>query len=56
VRGSRVVKLLPLLGSLCATIARQTGVSFRTAEVHRSRIMEKLGAKNSVDLVRIALS
>src|SRR5262249_32522116 len=35
---------------------RQLGISPRTTEVHRSRIMEKLGAKNTVDLVHIVLS
>ena len=35
---------------------RQLGISPRTIEVHRSRIMEKLGAKNTVDLVHIVLS
>jgi PAS domain S-box-containing protein len=32
---------------------RQLGISFRTIEIHRARIMEKLGAKNAADLVRI---
>jgi two-component system response regulator FixJ len=35
---------------------RQLGISPRTIEVHRARIMDKLGAKNAADLVRIALS
>ena len=35
---------------------RQLGISPRTIEVHRARIMEKLGAKNAADLVRIVLS
>lgn len=30
---------------------RLLGISPRTIEVHRAHIMEKLGAKNSVDLV-----
>ena len=30
-------------------------LSPRTVEVHRARIMEKLGAKNAADLVRIVL-
>lgn len=34
---------------------RHLGVSPRTVEVHRARIMEKLGARNAADLVRIAL-
>lgn len=35
---------------------RELGISPRTIEVHRARIMEKLGARNAADLVRIVLS
>lgn len=35
---------------------RHLGISTRTFEVHRANIMEKLGARNAADLVRIALS
>ncbi|SHL56466.1 response regulator transcription factor [Roseibium suaedae] len=34
---------------------RLLGISPRTVEVHRARIMEKLGARNAADLVRIVL-
>lgn len=34
---------------------RSLGISPRTVEVHRARIMEKLGARNAADLVRIVL-
>lgn len=34
---------------------RELGISPRTVEVHRARIMEKLGAKNAADLMRIVL-
>jgi two-component system response regulator FixJ len=34
---------------------RRLGISPRTIEVHRARIMDKLGAKNAADLVRITL-
>ena len=34
---------------------RHLGISPRTIEVHRARIMEKLGAKNAADLVRIVM-
>jgi FixJ family two-component response regulator len=34
---------------------RRLGISPRTVEVHRARIMTKLGAKNAADLVRIVL-
>lgn len=35
---------------------RNLGISPRTVEVHRARIMEKLGARNAADLVRIVLT
>jgi FixJ family two-component response regulator len=35
---------------------RRLNISPRTIEVHRARIMDKLGAKNAADLVRIVLS
>ena len=36
--------------------AHRLGITTRTFEVHRAHIMEKLGAKNAADLVRMALS
>ncbi len=35
---------------------RELGISPRTIEVHRARVMEKLGAKNTADLMRIILT
>lgn len=35
---------------------RELGISPRTIEVHRARVMEKLGARNAADLVRIVLT
>lgn len=35
---------------------RRMGISTRTFEVHRAHIMEKLGARNAADLVRITMS
>jgi two-component system, LuxR family, response regulator FixJ len=35
---------------------RRLGISPRTIEVHRARIMDKIGARNAADLVRIVLS
>jgi two-component system, LuxR family, response regulator FixJ len=35
---------------------RDLGISPRTVEVHRARIMDKLAAKNAADLMRIVLS
>jgi FixJ family two-component response regulator len=37
-------------------IAATYGISPRTVEVHKSRIMEKVGARNVAELVRFALS
>lgn len=35
-------------------IARELGISYRTVEIHRSHIMQKLAADSVVDLVQIA--
>ena len=35
---------------------RDLGISPRTIEVHRARVMEKLGARNTADLMRIILT
>jgi FixJ family two-component response regulator len=43
-------------GSTNKEAGRQLGISFRTIEIHRKRIMEKLGARTAGDLIRIALS
>lgn len=37
-------------------VGEELGISPRTIEVHRARIMDKLGARNTADMVRIALS
>lgn len=36
-------------------IARGLGISPRTVEVHRARLMRQLGARNVADVLRIAL-
>lgn len=36
-------------------IAADIGLSFRTVEVHRRHIMEKIGARNTAELVRLAI-
>ncbi len=36
-------------------IAAQLGLSYRTVEVHRRHIMEKVGARNAAELVRLAI-
>jgi DNA-binding CsgD family transcriptional regulator len=40
-------------GASSKEAGRRLAISPRTIEVHRARIMEKLGAKNAADLVRI---
>ena len=35
---------------------RRLGISPRTVELHRAHIMEKLGARNAADMVRLVLS
>jgi two-component system, LuxR family, response regulator FixJ len=42
-------------GSSNKEAGQRLGISWRTVEVHRARIMEKFGAKNSADLIRIVL-
>jgi two-component system, LuxR family, response regulator FixJ len=37
-------------------VGRRLGISPRMVEAHRARIMDKIGARNAADLVRIALS
>jgi DNA-binding NarL/FixJ family response regulator len=41
-------------GQTTKEIARALGISAKTAENHRSRLMEKLGVRNTADLVRYA--
>jgi FixJ family two-component response regulator len=36
-------------------IARRLGISFRTVELHRSHILEKMGARTISELIRIAI-
>lgn len=42
-------------GSTNKEIAVDLGLSYRTVEVHRRHIMEKTGARNTADLVRLAI-
>ncbi len=57
---SRAIKLTPreqeiagyiVNGFTCKETAQRLGISHRTVEVHRGRLMKKLGAKNTADLV-----
>jgi DNA-binding CsgD family transcriptional regulator len=45
-----------MVGASSKEAGRRLGISPRTVEVHRARIMEKLRAKNAADLVRIVLA
>jgi DNA-binding CsgD family transcriptional regulator len=45
-----------MVGASSKEAGRRLGISPRTVEVHRARIMGKLGAKNAADLVRIVLA
>lgn len=42
-----------LAGLLNKQVADELGVSMRTVEVHRARILEKMGARNVVELARL---
>jgi len=55
-RRERAVLERIALGASNKEAGRQLGISPRTVEVHRARIMEKLGARNTADLVRIVYS
>jgi len=49
----RDVMLLAVQGYLNKQIARELGISHRTVEIHKSKIMHKTGAVNLLDLARI---
>jgi two-component system response regulator DctR len=44
---------LILEGLMNKVIADRLGISMRTVEVHRARVLEKMGAKTAVDLARL---
>ena len=50
----REVMALMVKGLHNRRIGEELGISARTVEVHKARVMEKLGVKNLVELVRIA--
>jgi FixJ family two-component response regulator len=43
-------------GDSSKEVALQLGISFRTVQVHRARIMDKLKARNTADLVNIVFN
>ncbi len=47
------VMYLVIAGHSNKRIARQLGISHRTVEIHRARVMAKTGASNLLDLVRL---
>jgi len=54
-RERQVLDLL-VLGKPNKVIAYELGISPRTVEIHRARVMEKTSARSLADLVRIALA
>ena len=48
------VMTLAVAGHPNKQIARELGISYRTVEIHKSKIMHKTGAINLLDLARIA--
>jgi FixJ family two-component response regulator len=50
----RTVADLVVIGLHNRDIAEQLGISPRTVEVHKARIMDKTGARNLADLIRLA--
>jgi len=51
----REVMDLMITGMTSKVIARELGGSFRTVEIHRSRVMAKMGSATLADLVRMTL-
>jgi FixJ family two-component response regulator len=47
------VMMLVLDGQTNKKIAQHLGISHRTVEIHKARVMQKTGAENLLDLVRI---
>jgi RNA polymerase sigma factor (sigma-70 family) len=50
----RTVASLVVIGMHNREIAEKLGISARTVEVHKARIMDKTGARNLADLIRLA--
>ena len=50
----RDVMRLAVAGCSNKEIARHLGISHRTVEIHRSRVMQKTGSTSLLDLVRVA--
>jgi DNA-binding CsgD family transcriptional regulator len=52
----RAVLTLIVEGESSKEIGRVLGISPRTVDFHRANILEKLGARNIADLIRVVLS
>ena len=54
---AREAEILVLLvdGESNRTVAERLGISIRTVEAHRARLMLKLGSKNIADVVKYAV-
>ena len=52
----REVMDLVVAGQPNKVVAHRLGIATRTVEIHRSRVMEKLGARNLSELVRMAIA
>jgi FixJ family two-component response regulator len=52
----REVMEMVVTGKLNKTIADQLGISIKTVEAHRAKVMEKMQAKSLADLVQMALA
>lgn len=50
------IMLLLVKGKQNKVVARKLGISHRTVEVHRARIMHKTGADNFAELMKIAIN
>ena len=50
----REIMTLVLAGQASETIANLLGISYRTVELHRSRIMQKMGVTSLLELARLA--
>ncbi|WP_291240849.1 LuxR C-terminal-related transcriptional regulator [Gemmobacter sp.] len=52
---AREVEVMELIleGQLNKQIADRLGIAQRTVEVHRARVLQKTGARNSVELARL---
>jgi two-component system response regulator FixJ len=51
----REVMDLVVAGHPNKVVAHRLGIAIRTVEIHRARVMEKLGARNLSELVRMAI-